>query len=88
MPPLEPPRRLPTRIPGDRAGRPSKFGLKCSLERLSPREAGHPPAVFGLETPYTATPTGWGEWIPVMPGEAVDGFVVVLADAGDRAPII
>lgn len=49
------------------------------LELLSAKELASSPMRFGVDIPYTATPTGYGEWIPVFPNEAVDGYVVVLA---------
>lgn len=80
MPPLEPIEVSPPLVPGGNLARNGGVaGLPLRLERVSARELQHRPQRFGLDTPYTATPTGWGEWIPIFPGEPCSGFIVVLA---------
>lgn len=86
MPPLEPDLIVPPMVPGTPGVNGGVAGFPLRLERLSPREEAHEPRRFGIETPYTATPTGWGEWIPVLPGEQIEGPVVVLAPATGLVP--
>lgn len=81
MPPLDYTQPVPPRVPGGNlAVNGGVAGLPLRLERVSAAELAHQPERFGVETPYTATPTGWGEWIPILPGEPCEGFIVVLAE--------
>jgi hypothetical protein len=77
VPPLEPTREAAPLIPQSLAVNGGTSGLPLRLERLSAKELAHPSERFALDLPYTATPTGWGEWIPVLPGEAADPIVVL-----------
>lgn len=61
--------------------RPERWGGfgPMRLEAVSPAESHYP--IFGIETDYLATPTGFGEWIPILPGEPIPRDVVVLKHA-------
>lgn len=79
MPKLEDvPAPSPLAQEAPRTGRWGGFG-PMGLERVSPAETHMP--VFGIETDYLATPLGWGEWAPVLPGEPIPRDVAVLKEA-------
>lgn len=69
----------------DRLGRPQQFpapwpGMPAGLETMSMAELGWWGQRFGVDTPYYATPTGWGEWIPLYGIDVLSVRDVVVLD--------
>lgn len=66
----------------------SPRNTKMRAERLSPRERGYWGSRFGLDTPYYATPSGFGEWIPLVEWDGVTppASDVVVLDPSEYAP--
>lgn len=77
------PIRSPTASPRARPTRPSPAISLLRLEALSVREIGYKDHRFGIDTPYLATPLGWGEYAPLYGEDALDApwDVVVISPA-------
>lgn len=75
------PIRSPTSSPRARPTRPSPAISLLRLEALSVREIGYKDHRFGIDTPYLATPLGWGEYAPLYGEDALEPpwDVVVIA---------
>jgi hypothetical protein len=55
-------------------------GMPNSLEVLSATERTWWGNRFGIDTPYYATPAGWGEWIPLFGFDVAGVHDVVVLD--------
>lgn len=82
MPKLEDaPTPGPLRESPPSTGRWSGFGL-MGLERVTAREAQHA-LLATAEAPLLGTPTGFGEWLPVLPNEPCPETVAVIRAADE-----
>jgi len=89
--PLAPPASVLIEGSGDRLAQVQRFpppypGYPTGLEAMSAHERAWWGRRFGVDTPYLMTPAGWGEMIPLVPGDlfgtryVIEGIDGPLAD--------